>query len=267
MTCFSLWTDISPSMQSLLSGFLSSSEWPGLQTSCHFLPPLLPSPRLWPLPLILWFDCVLWFDSNSNGGSEFESTSSSQEKTPWHFCPWKLSAASPLDPQCHSRDLVWLPVVLHSFPQAGSVCSGSRYKFCCPERSSYSTHVHQITDQRVRCSPLSSQIPWWHAQTKKTFKNFLLLPILLLFWILLVLCIVSRCHVQLCDPVDWSPPDSSVRGDSPDESTEVGTCFLFQRIFPIQGSNPCLPHCRQTLDRLSHQGRFSRIERLQCAKQ
>ena len=28
---------------------------------------------------------------------------------------------------------------------------------------------------------------------------------------------------------------------------------LFQRIFPTQGSNPCLPHCRQILYHLSHQ--------------
>ena len=30
--------------------------------------------------------------------------------------------------------------------------------------------------------------------------------------------------------------------------------FLFQGIFPTQGLNPGLPHCRQTLYRLSHQG-------------
>ena len=30
--------------------------------------------------------------------------------------------------------------------------------------------------------------------------------------------------------------------------------FLLQEIFPTQGLNPGLPHCRQTLYRLSHQG-------------
>ena len=34
----------------------------------------------------------------------------------------------------------------------------------------------------------------------------------------------------------------------------VGCYFLLQRIFPTQGSNPGLPHCRQILSRLSHQG-------------
>ena len=38
------------------------------------------------------------------------------------------------------------------------------------------------------------------------------------------------------------------------KSTEVGCHFLLQGIFPTQGSNPGLPHCRQTLYHLSHQG-------------
>ena len=38
------------------------------------------------------------------------------------------------------------------------------------------------------------------------------------------------------------------------KNTGVGCCFLLQEIFPTQGSNPGLPHCRQTLYCLSHQG-------------
>ena len=34
----------------------------------------------------------------------------------------------------------------------------------------------------------------------------------------------------------------------------MGWHFLLQRVFPTQGSNPGLPHCRQMLYRLSHQG-------------
>ena len=34
----------------------------------------------------------------------------------------------------------------------------------------------------------------------------------------------------------------------------MGTCSLFQGIFPNQGLNPGLPHCRQILYQLSHQG-------------
>ena len=39
---------------------------------------------------------------------------------------------------------------------------------------------------------------------------------------------------------------------SPGQNTEVGTLFLLQGIFPTQGSNPGLPHCRHILYQLSH---------------
>ena len=48
-------------------------------------------------------------------------------------------------------------------------------------------------------------------------------------------------------PMDYSPPGSSVHGDSPGKNTGVGCCTLLQGIFPTQGSNPGLPHCRQIL--------------------
>ena len=39
----------------------------------------------------------------------------------------------------------------------------------------------------------------------------------------------------------------------PGKNTGVGSHFLLQGIFPNQGSNPGLLHCRQILHRLSHQ--------------
>ena len=42
--------------------------------------------------------------------------------------------------------------------------------------------------------------------------------------------------------------------DFPGKSTGVGCHFLLQGIFPTQGLNPGLPHCRQMLYCLSHQG-------------
>ena len=42
--------------------------------------------------------------------------------------------------------------------------------------------------------------------------------------------------------------------NSPVKSTGMGSLSLLQGIFPTQGSNPGLPHCRQILYRLSHQG-------------
>ena len=50
------------------------------------------------------------------------------------------------------------------------------------------------------------------------------------------------------------PPSLLCPWDSPGRNTGVGSHFLLQAIFPSQGSNLGLVHCRQTLDRLSHQG-------------
>ena len=61
----------------------------------------------------------------------------------------------------------------------------------------------------------------------------------------------------LCDPIDCSPPDSSVHGDSPGKNTEVTCHDLLQGILPGQGLNPsllCLLHCRQILYPLSRLG-------------
>ena len=46
----------------------------------------------------------------------------------------------------------------------------------------------------------------------------------------------------------YSPGNSSVK------NIGVGSLSLFQGIFPTQGSNPGLPHCRRILYQLSHQG-------------
>ena len=54
----------------------------------------------------------------------------------------------------------------------------------------------------------------------------------------------------VCD----SLPGASVHVDSPGKNTGVGCWVLLQEIFPTQGSNPGLPHCRQILYQLSHQG-------------
>ena len=42
--------------------------------------------------------------------------------------------------------------------------------------------------------------------------------------------------------------------NSPGQNTGVGSCSLLQGIFPTQGSNPGLLHCRWNLYQLSHKG-------------
>ena len=58
----------------------------------------------------------------------------------------------------------------------------------------------------------------------------------------------------LCNPIDGSPPGSPIPGELSRKNTGVGCHFHLQGIFLTQGSNPVLPHCRQTLYCLSHQG-------------
>ena len=103
--------------------------------------------------------------------------------------------------------------------------------------------------------------------------------------------LVAQSCPTLFDPMDCSLPGSSVRGifqarvlaaaaaakslqssdsvqphrrqptrlrrpwDSPGKNTGMGCHFLLHGTFPTQGLNPSFPHCRQTLYRLSHQGK------------
>ena len=55
-----------------------------------------------------------------------------------------------------------------------------------------------------------------------------------------------RCG-RLYDPVDCSPPGSSVRGISQARMTRMGCHLLFQGIFLTQRSNPGLLHRRWIL--------------------
>ena len=75
-------------------------------------------------------------------------------------------------------------------------------------------------------------------------------------------CVVLSClsRVWLCDPMDHSPPGSSVHGDSPSKNPGVGCQALLQGFFLIQGLNPGLPHCRWILYSLSHEGSPRKLE-------
>ena len=68
------------------------------------------------------------------------------------------------------------------------------------------------------------------------------------------LCLVAQSCPSLCNPMDYSPPGTSVCGDSPGKNTGVGChAILLLWIFPTQGSNTGLLHCRQILYHLIHQ--------------
>ena len=65
-------------------------------------------------------------------------------------------------------------------------------------------------------------------------------------------CLVTQSSLTLCDPIDCSPPDCFVHGDFPGQNTGVGCHALLQGIFPTQGLNSGLPHCKRILYHLSY---------------
>ena len=62
-----------------------------------------------------------------------------------------------------------------------------------------------------------------------------------------ILLFIAQLCQTLCDPTNYSPPGSSVHGDSPGKNIGVGCHALLQWIFPTQRSNPGFLHCRQIL--------------------
>ena len=74
------------------------------------------------------------------------------------------------------------------------------------------------------------------------------------FFSYIIVCLVTQSCPTFCNPMDCSPPGSSVHGDSPGKHTGVDCHALLQRIFPTQGSNPGFLNCRWIFYCLSHQG-------------
>ena len=59
---------------------------------------------------------------------------------------------------------------------------------------------------------------------------------------------IAQSCLTLCNRMEYSS------WNSPDQNTRVGSHCVLQGIFPTQGSNPGVPHCRRVLYQLSHQG-------------
>ena len=72
-----------------------------------------------------------------------------------------------------------------------------------------------------------------------------------------VTVIVAQLCQTLWDPMDCSPPDSSVHGILQARKLDWVAMPSSRGIFPTQGSNPGLPHCRQIIYCLSHGGKPS----------
>ena len=76
---------------------------------------------------------------------------------------------------------------------------------------------------------------------------------------------LSHSVVSDCDPMDCSPPGSSVLGDSSNKNTGVGCCdALLQGIFPTQGLNPGVLHSRRILYHQATREPWRRVRHAKC---
>ena len=110
----------------------------------------------------------------------------------------------------------------------------------------HSSHVISTDDYPVLIMPSHETVQWELERTIRSAR-----------WgrePLVVVALVNQSCPTLCDPMDCSPPGSSVHGNSLGKSTGVGCHSILQGIFPTQGLNLGLLHCRQILYHLSHQG-------------
>ena len=135
-----------------------------------------------------------------------------------------------------SEDLLRIP-----WSELQATCFKSQSTLCTPVRASCAQKVISQDWPSCVCFSLSPLCPrlsecWFHFS-------------FLIFFI--PVCLVAQSCSALCDPMDCSPPGSSVHGNSPGKNTREGCHALLQGIFPTQGSNPGLLRCRQFLYRLS----------------
>ena len=100
-----------------------------------------------------------------------------------------------------------------------------------------------------------------------SFLSFLILWLSWYLGSLVLLLEITFISVTICESESRSMVSNSLwphglysPRNSPGQNTGVGSLSLLQGIFPTQGSNPCLPHCRQILYLLRHKGSPSILE-------
>ena len=85
---------------------------------------------------------------------------------------------------------------------------------------------------------------WWWKSKETRYAQRLLHPIFMTKW----------NHLKVKVKVTQSCPTLCNHKNSPGQNTGMGSLSLLQGIFPTQGSNPGILHCRWILCQLSHKG-------------
>ena len=164
--------------------------------------------------------------------------------------PWTVSlSAAPMEGRASAWTLItgswswrhWLPRTNETLIKMKRLL-GLRAKWCCSWWDS------SVDGGRAGPSHLTS-LAVLCPKSGHPFYTWPFLKVILCYG-----CSVTQSCLIFCNPVDSNLPDSSVHGDSPGKTSGVGCHFLLQEILPTQGLDSGLPHCRQILNSLSHQG-------------
>ena len=128
----------------------------------------------------------------------------------------------------------WLDGIINSMDM-----SLNRFQEMVKDREAWCAAIHEIAKTQIRLSDWSllssSPIPG-HISRQEWVSE------------------VAQLCPTLCNPVDWSLPGSSIHGIFQARVLEWVAISFSKRSSLTQGLNPGLPHCRQTLYRLSHLG-------------
>ena len=116
----------------------------------------------------------------------------------------------------------------------------------------------QNSFQGSTCQLSTSESVLWNTIYKdlNIIKQLIAYKLLYLnIYVYYMYAVLSRLAMSdWCNPMDCSPPGSSVHGDFPGKNTGVGSLSLLQVIFWTQEMNWGLRHCRLILYQLSYQG-------------
>ena len=123
------------------------------------------------------------------------------------------------------------------------------------DRGAWQATVHGVPKSRAWLSDFHIYMVTWGCKESDTTEQ--------LYHTHIYIYVCAQSCLTLCHPMDHSPPDSSVHGDSPGKNTGVGCQALLQSIFATQVLSPGLPNCRRILYHLSHQvSLFASVARL-----
>ena len=138
-------------------------------------------------------------------------------------------------------------------------CSLPCISYCWQSFSSTISHVlsllQSVTPLAFYANPyMPAIVPYCTFQGTVRFNFFFIVCVafnVLFVWKVLQTYYESESHSVVADSLQ--PHGLYSPWNSPGQNTGVSSCFLLQGIFPNQGLNPGLKHCRQIRYHLSHQ--------------